>query len=196
MRPLRTLRAKIHRLVTDQDQELSEEVRGPPVLFVTEEVCRDTRQGIRSHSPPHEDHEGVVYWAGVSDPDDVAKVALSVIVPEASTTPGSYHVSPVANAEVIEALHDYDIELLAVVHSHPGEKTAHSKRDSEKAQLPFHGYYSIVVPYYAEDGIRPFAYCGVHVYRDGQFEELDGDTVKRRLRVLPSKPSYLDTRNK
>jgi proteasome lid subunit RPN8/RPN11 len=195
MRPLQTLRSKIHHLVTNQEQDLSEEVRDPPVLFVTEEVCRDTRQGIRSHSPPNEDHEGVVYWAGVSDLDEVAKVALSVLVPDASTTPGSYHVSPVANAEVIEVLHEYDVELLAVVHSHPGEKTTHSKRDNKKAQLPFQGYYSIVVPDYAEDGIRPFTNCGVHVYRDGQFDELDRNTVKRKLRVVPSKPSYLDTRD-
>lgn len=173
-----------------------EEPQSPsPSLLVTEEVCVETARGLRSHSPPHEDHEGVVYWAGVTDDELGAKLALSVIVPEADTTPGSYDISPVANASVVEAVHDHDVELVATVHSHPGEMTSHSERDSKAAQLPHEGYYSVVVPNYARDGVRPFTDCGVHVYRDGGFHELDSDTVQERVRAIPSPPTYVDTRD-
>lgn len=168
----------------------------PPQLLVPEEVCTETARGLRSHSPPHEHHEGVVYWAGVTDEESGAKFVLSVIVPEAATTPGSYDIEPVANAAVIEAVHEHDLELIATVHSHPGEMTSHSERDSEEAQLPHDGYYSVVVPNYARDGVRPFTDCGVHVYRDGEFHELTPGAVESHVRATPSPPTYVDTRTK
>jgi proteasome lid subunit RPN8/RPN11 len=166
-----------------------------PSLLVPDEVCAETARGLRSHSPPHEDHEGVVYWAGMTDDELGVKLALAVIVPEADTTPGSYDVTPVANAAVVEAVHAHDLELIATVHSHPGEMTSHSRRDSEETQLPHDGYYSVVVPNYARDGVRPFTDCGVHVYRDGGFHELDANTVQERVRAIPSPPTYVDTRD-
>lgn len=167
----------------------------PPPLLVPDEVCAETARGLRSHSPPHDDHEGVVYWAGVTDDERGVKLALAVIVPEADTTPGSYDITPVANAAVVEAVHAHDLELIATVHSHPGEMTSHSRRDSEEAQLPHDGYYSVVVPNYAHDGVRPFTNCGVHVYRDGEFHELGQDSIESRIRATPSPPTYIDTRN-
>lgn len=184
-------------IIRGRDCRPPEESLSPPTsLLVTEEVCTETARGLRSHSPPHENHEGVVYWAGKTDDELGAKLALSVIVPEADTTPGSYDISPVANAAVVEAVHDHDVELVATVHSHPGEMTSHSKRDSEAAQLPHDGYYSVVVPNYAHGGVRPFTDCGIHVYLDGEFHELDSDSVQARVRAIPSPPTYIDTRNR
>jgi len=167
----------------------------PSALLVPEEVCEETVRGLQSHSPPSTDHEGVAYWAGITDEALDAKVALAVIVPEATTSPGSYDVSPVANAAVVEAVHEHDLELIATVHSHPGSMTSHSDRDDEEAQLPHEGYYSVVVPNYAYGGVRPFTDCGVHVYRDGQFKELDTETIESTIRSIPSPPTYIDTRN-
>jgi proteasome lid subunit RPN8/RPN11 len=181
--------------IRGRDSHTIEEPRSsPPPLLVTEQVCTETARGLQSHSPPHESHEGVVYWAGVTDKLG-AKLVLSVIVPEADTTPGSYDISPVANAAVVEAVHGHNAELVATVHSHPGEMTSHSERDSKAAQLPHDGYYSVVVPNYARDGVRPFTDCGVHLYRDGEFHELDSDTVQERVRAIPSPPTYIDTRD-
>lgn len=174
----------------------AEEEFSPPRLVVPDEVCRETVRGIQSHSPPGTDHEGVVYWAGVTDEMLGAKLALSVIVPEAVTTPGSYDVSPVANGNVIEAIHDHDIELIATVHSHPGRWTSHSDRDDKESQLPHEGYYSVVVPNYGHNGVQPFTDCGVHVYNDGEFAELADDTIESHVRALPSPPTYLDTRSR
>ena len=184
------------RVFTTQSADAPEDKWTPPRLLITEDVCEETRRGLRSHSPFREDHEGVVYWAGRSLPDESAKAALSVVVPEATTTPGSYDVSAVANAAVIDAIHDHDLELVATVHSHPGERTSHSDLDSEAAQLPHEGYYSIVVPSYAEDGVRPYTDCGVHVYHDGDFVELDAAVVDERVETLPSAPTYIDTRDR
>lgn len=167
----------------------------PPALLVSEDVCRATRRGLRSHSPPDEEHEGVVYWAGVTYEPTDTKIVLSAIVPEATTSPTSYDVSAVANAAIIDEVHKLDVELLATVHSHPGRMTSHSELDGEKAQLPHEGYYSVVVPDYAEDGIRPFTECGVHVYREGQFVELDSPTVDEVVETVPRPPAYIDTRD-
>lgn len=52
---------------------------------------------------------------------------------------------------------------------------------------------SDVVPSYAEDGVRPYTDCGVHVYRDGVFVELDAPAVEDRVETLPSAPPYIDT---
>lgn len=180
------------RIFTPQSDGTPENDWKPPGLLVTEEVCRETRRGLRSHSPPREDHEGVVYWAGKSLPDESARAALTVVVPEATTTPGSYDISPVANAAVIDAIHDHNLELVATVHSHPGERTSHSDLDSEAAQLPHEGYFSIVVPNYAADGVRPYTDCGVHVYHDGDFVELDDSMVEQQVETLPSAPPYIN----
>lgn len=189
-----SLRRASRRIVSTPSGDTSEKEWEPPRLLISEEVCSETCRGLRSHSPPHEEHEGIVYWAGWSFPNESAKAALSVVVPDATTTPGSYDVSPVANAAVINAIHDQDLELVATVHSHPGERTSHSELDSEAAQLPHEGYFSIIVPNYAEDGIRPYIDCGIHVYRDGEFVQLDASTAEDRVETLPSAPSYIDTR--
>lgn len=194
MSVITTLHTAIRRIFSAHPPDRPEEEWMTPRLLVTADVCSKTRRGLRSHSPPHEDHEGVVYWAGRSIPDESTKVALSVVVPEATTTPGSYDVSSVANAAVINAIHEHDLELIATVHSHPSERTSHSDLDSEAAQLPHDGYFSIVVPNYAEDGVRPYTECGVHVYRDGTFVELDASAIEDRVETLPSSPSYVDTR--
>lgn len=195
MNVIPSLRTAVRRFFTAQNADPSEDGWIPPRLLITEDVCRETRRGLRSHSPPHEDHEGVVYWAGQSLPDESMKAALTVVVPEATTTTGSYDVSPVANAAVIDAIHDHDLELVATVHSHPGERTSHSDLDSEAAQLPHEGYFSIVVPNYAADGVRPYTSCGVHVYHDGDFVELDASAIEERVETLPAAPSYIDTRD-
>jgi len=180
--------------VLSREDETDKRIR-LPTLIVPAKVCEETARGLQSHSPPDNDHEGVVYWAGVADDTLEAKFVLTVIMPEATTTPGSYDVSSVANATVVEAVHDHNLELIGTVHSHPGEKTSHSERDDEEAQLPHEGYYSVIVPNYAHDGIRPFTNCGVHVYRDDEFEKLDAETIESNIRSVPSPPSYIDTRN-
>jgi proteasome lid subunit RPN8/RPN11 len=196
MSVIATLREAARRVFMIKSHDAPEVEWATPRLLVSEDVCSETRRGLRSHSPPDDEHEGVVYWAGWSLPDESAKIALASVVPEATTNPGSYDVSSVANAAVINAIHDHDLELVATVHSHPDERTSHSDLDSEAAQLPHDGYFSIVVPNYAEDGVRPYTGCGVHVYRDGEFVELDASAVEDRVETLPSAPSYIDTRER
>ena len=188
------LRQLIDSLTGETAGESNDEASVSPLL-VPEKVCEETVRGLQSHSPPRRDHEGVAYWAGITDEALDAKVVRAVIVPEATTSPGSYDVSPVANAAVVEAVHEHDLELLATVHSHPGSRTSHSDRDDEESQLPHEGYYSVVVPNYASEGVRPFTECGVHVYRDGQFKELDAAAIESTVRSIPSPPTYIDTRN-
>jgi hypothetical protein len=181
--------------ITPDTTDESGDQSAPSTLIVPEEVCEETVRGLQSHSSPGNDHEGITYWAGITHEALNAKIILAVIVPGATTSPGSYDVSLVANAAVVEAIHEHDLELIATVHSYPGSMTSHSGRDDEEAQLPHEGYYSVVVPNYAYGGVRPFTDCGVHIYQHSQFKELDAETIESTICSIPSPPTHIDTRN-
>ena len=166
-----------------------------PTILVPETVCEETCNGLRSHSPTYEDHEGVVYWAGMElgEPTPERVLVTSCIVPEASTGPGHFEVSALANMRVTEAVHEHDIGVLATVHSHPGTSTIHSGTDEGEAFFPYDGSYSIVVPEYAHEGMLPLTSCGIYRYETDQFRRLDTTEINEGFTVL-SAPSYIDTR--
>ena len=166
-----------------------------PTVLVPKRVCEATCDGLRSHSPAHEDHEGVIYWAGVElgEPTTEWLLVTSCIVPEASTGPGQFEVSALANTRVTEAVHEHDIGVLATVHSHPGTSTVHSGTDEDEAFFPYDGSYSIVVPEYADRGMRPLTSCGIYRYETDQFRRLDTAEIDEDFTVLPA-PTYIDTR--
>lgn len=166
-----------------------------PTVLVPKRVCEATCDGLRSHSPAYEDHEGVVYWAGMElgDPTPEWLLVTSCIVPEASTGPGHFEVSGLANMRVTEAVHEHDIGVLATVHSHPGTSTIHSGTDEDEAFFPYDGSYSIVVPEYADEGMLPLASCGIYRYEIDQFRRLNTSEIDEDFTAL-SAPTYIDTR--
>lgn len=165
-----------------------------PYLLVPEPVTTSTIRGLQSHSPAHEDHEGVVYWAGVNLGDLDAKLVTTCIVPEAVTTPGSFTVPAGSEAQVVQAIHDHNLQGIGHVHSHPGSWAGHSPGDDEGAGLVFDGYYSIVVPNYGHSGMCPMTQCGIHCYWDGQFHQLDDSQIEQQISVIASPMDYLDLR--
>ena len=180
---------------TDAEADRQADHRMYPTVLVPETVCEATCKGLRSHSPAHEDHEGVVYWAGteLGEPTPKWLLVTSCIVPEAATGPGHFEVSALANMRVTEAVHEHDIGVLATVHSHPGTSTIHSGTDEDEAFFPYDGSYSIVVPEYAHGGMRPLTSCGIYRYETDQFRRLDTVEIAEDFTVL-SAPPYIDTR--
>ncbi len=166
----------------------------PAHVLVPEAIYTHTRRGLRSHSPATEEHEGVVYWAGTTVPSLDTVVVLSCLVPTAETGPGRFDVSAGAYARIVEAVHDHDLQLLARVHSHPGSWTGHSDKD-DGPNLVYDGFYSIVVPDYAANGVQPLTDCGVHRFEDTEFKQLDSTEVAQTFRTITSPPQYIDTRN-
>ena len=153
------------------------------LLDRTEDILRQSRDGKSLH-------EGVAYWAGRRITEGC--LLTTCIAPAAITSRGSFETSARANARVIAYLGTVGLELIAQVHSHPGDFVGHSDGDDRRALMPYEGFLSIVVPNYGRDGMRPFTKCGVHLFESSRFRRLTVDDVERRFRVVDS---FVDLRS-
>lgn len=161
-----------------------------PCVYLPEQVARETAQLVSSYGAPDEPHEGIVYWAGL--PSEDAWVITTVIAPEATTTPGSYTTSVVANAIVVSKTNDLKLQLLAQVHGHPSSWVGHSDGDNIGAFMPYEGFLSIVLPWYGQKGAIPLTKCGIHRYSMGRFVQLSREEIREQFLILPGK---IDLRN-
>lgn len=118
-------------------------------------------------------HEGIVYLYGKTDGYET--IALGVYRPEARTTPGSFHVSPLAMAKVVETVCDLGLQVIGQIHSHP-TVAEHSRGDEEGTRIAYDGFVSIVLPKYAAD-LPSLAGAAVYMFRQGQFNELCHSSV-------------------
>ncbi len=153
-----------------------------PTLFFPESILPVIERLLCSYGGG-EEHEGIVYLGGVETPR--GSVALVAIGPQATTTWGSFETHVDANMAVVSTLASLGITLVGQVHSHPGQWVDHSDGDDEGALVRFSGYWSIVVPQFARQGLLPLTRCGIHIYQDGQFRRLSDAAVEARIRVIP-----------
>jgi len=103
-------------------------------------------------------HEGIVYLLGQSS--GVTTVAVAAVRPDARTTRGSFNVDASAMARVVRAATNAGLQVVAQIHTHPGE-AYHSDGDDEGARIAFTGYVSLVLPDY---GRRLPALAGMAAY--------------------------------
>lgn len=108
----------------------------------------------------------------------------TVIAPSAITTLGSFKTSSVSNARVIAYLANAGLELLAQVHSHPGNLVDHSQGDDDRAFMPYEGFLSIVVPQYARRGLVPLTICGVHIFEAGGFRRMNEREILSSFHIV------------
>jgi hypothetical protein len=132
--------------------------------------------------------ETVIYWVGEAHPD--VAVVTSVVRPRQHNTPGSFHVSSEANADIVVWLCAHQLKLLAQLHTHPGSYVGHSDGDDLGASLAFLGFYSIVVPHYGRSGILPLKQCGVHVFQNS-FLELPPPIADKQIQIVPHVADFL-----
>lgn len=160
-----------------------------PMLLLTEPVVDAIDHLLRSYGG-EDDHEGVVYLGGVEA--ELGAVALVAISPVAATTRGSFRTDLDANTDVVGTLAELGLVLVGQVHSHPGDWVDHSDGDDEGALVRFEGYWSLVVPTFAREGMRPLARCGVHLYTSKEFRRLSTNAVRSRVSIIPTS---VDLRN-
>jgi hypothetical protein len=153
-------------------------------VFVTREVLDLTARLVSSYRGPDGQHEGIVYWVGVSS--GANSVVTTVIAPDATTSPGSYRATAVANALVVAKVDSLKLQVLAQVHGHPGPWVGHSDGDNDGAFMPYKGFYSVVVPNYGRNGLFPLTICGIHHFDGRRFQELNRAEVERQFIVVPS----------
>lgn len=153
-----------------------------PTLHLTEPAVLETERLLKTYGGDDE-HEGIVLLGGL----ETAKgaVAMTALSPRAVTTYGSFSTDTEANTDVVIMLARMGLTLVGQVHSHPGRWVDHSDGDDEGALVRFEGYWSLVVPVFAREGMRPLGRCGVHVFRSGEFQRLTPEAVDARLQLVP-----------
>lgn len=120
-------------------------------------------------------HEGVAFLLGHTD--GTRSLGLQAVRPRAVTTPGSFHVPAVEMARVIQAAGRLDLQVIAQVHTHPGD-AYHSDGDEDGANIGFDGFVSVVIPDY---GGRLPSLEGSAIYhfnRTGGWTLLPMDTLR------------------
>ena len=153
-----------------------------PAIWICNAAILNTVEVLRRRGSDLQEHEGVAYWAGKRLGADC--LVTTCVAPAAATTHGSFHTTSEANARVIMYLAKVGLELVAQVHSHPGSFVDHSPGDDERALMPYVGYFSIVVPNYAENGMCPLTRCGVHIFDRNGFRRLTPFEVESRFHVV------------
>jgi hypothetical protein len=111
---------------------------------------------------------------------------VAAVSPTASTTWGSFSTDLRSNAALIDALAQFELTLVAQVHSHPGNWVDHSDGDDAGAIVRFDGFWSLVVPNFARGGMLPLSAVGVHVFADGAFRRLSQGALAARVRAVPA----------
>lgn len=153
-----------------------------PRLWLSTAVLADTSRLLRSYGDT-DHHEGIVYLGGKETVDGA--VALVALSPSATTSWGSFETDQEANTQVVVELARLGLVIVGQVHSHPGDWVDHSDGDDAGAIVRFEGFWSIVVPSFADQGMSPISRCGVHVFREGQFRRLSLPALAHRVHVIP-----------
>lgn len=154
----------------------------PPKVYIHESVLPGSLAWLQEAQDERSAHEGIIYWAGKNF--GAHWVVTTCIAPRATTTRGSFETSAASNAEVIGFLATQQLELLAQVHSHPGQWVDHSDGDSEGALMPYEHFLSIIAPNYGRTGIWPLTQCGVHRFERGKFRRLANAEIESTFRLV------------
>lgn len=132
----------------------------PPKLLITEACWDAVRGGLDPEI--QKGHEGIIYLLGRTD--GTVTLAVSVFRPRSVTTAGSFHVEPRAMAACVHAAGQFEMQIVAQLHTHPGQ-AYHSDGDVEGARIRYPGYASIVLPDYGRglprlDGAAAYLWSG------------------------------------
>jgi hypothetical protein len=157
---------------------------------IASDVIEFTERILKEYDP----HEGIVYWAGISNGHNVS-ISLA-IAPQAKTHEGQFVVDHLSNAKVVLCLHKYKQSHIGQVHSHPSSSVDHSGLDDRQAAFRREGLLSLVVPWYGCKGMLPLTECGVHRFKKKTFIRMGNKYVINHFRIVPATDSILiDQRN-
>ncbi len=115
----------------------------PPRLI----LAQSSVTALRSCMKPEirKKHESIAYLLGQTN--STTTLVVSVIRPQAQTTPGSFKVESVAMIRIMRAAVRLGLQVVGQIHTHP-RKAFHSEGDEEGARIAYSGYASIVLPDY------------------------------------------------
>jgi proteasome lid subunit RPN8/RPN11 len=134
--------------------------------------------------------EGLVLWAGRrrGATFSVAAVIRPTQRAVQSESGLSVRVDGAAIHQVNALLYKNSLELVAQVHSHPGE-AYHSELDDAIPLVTTAGGLSLVVPDFARGPADLSTYAAYRLSAAGHWEEIGRDALRDLVHVLPPKPS-------
>lgn len=119
------------------------DVRPPPMVIMTESCQRAIAACL--HDSRTRRHEEVCLLLGTTN--GTAAVCTVAVRPEGETTYGSFHISALEMARVVDIATDLRLQIVGQVHTHP-KGAFHSGGDEDGANIRYAGFVSIVVPNY------------------------------------------------
>jgi proteasome lid subunit RPN8/RPN11 len=164
---------RLARLLGLAKPQRREPAQPPRPMLVITQACMDALHACLSPEIRKGD-EGIAYLLGRTD--GTVTLAVSAFRPKAKTTPGSFHVEPVAMAVCVRTAARLGMQIVAQVHTHPGA-AYHSDGDVEGTRIRYTGYASVVLPDYGRclprlDEAAVYFFCG-----DSGWTELDAAEV-------------------
>lgn len=135
----------------------------------------------RGHERGRRGSEALVYLAGIVSGQEIVVTGLYRL--DHAAQGDRVVVTPAESRWLVRTLHARDEKLIGQLHSHRG-RAGHSFGDDVYATSFHEGFLSIVVPRFGRAVTWP-QQCRVLEYREGMFVELEGEEVRRRLRVEP-----------
>lgn len=133
--------------------------------------------------------EGLVLWAGRKRGTTFSVAAVIRPTQRAveSESGLSVRTDSAAIHQVNALLYKNALELVAQVHSHPGE-AYHSELDNAIPLVTTAGGLSLVVPDFARGPADLSTYAAYRLTVEGRWEEIERDALLDFVRVLPSPP--------
>lgn len=129
-------------------------------------------------------NEGLVFLAGRQDQSFTCY--STIVVPQVRNTYGSVYVDAKDFGKCAKRARRDNLQILAQLHSHPGDCCHHSDGDDKLIILPFEGMLSIVVPHYGHYDL-PLQQCGIHQHHKGSWYLCTDESVARQFYITPSK---------
>ena len=112
-------------------------------LVITAKCCDQLAELLRQDICRR--HEGVIYFIGLTT--GTTTVALSGMLPQAISTPGSFEVPASEMRKVVQVATESGLQVVGQLHTHP-EQAYHSDGDLGGMRNRYPGYFSIVAPDY------------------------------------------------
>lgn len=130
--------------------------------------------------------EGLALLAGGTSADSSAAYATVCFIPRRGHWGGGVRLEQPELVSLNTALTQHDLQLLAQIHSHPGN-FGHSPGDERLALSYREGFVSIVIPDFAQAKALKPEDCFVYEYkREWQWNEISREEVQQRFMIEPT----------
>ena len=155
-------------------------------LFVSGSVIRPIEQQLQAAG--RNGHEQAALLCGYVLGGPVGMVT-TVLLPQTQNHLAGCHLSLATMVRCFEATKRLRQFFLAQMHTHPGRYCGHSKTDDEWAICDAPGFFSIVVPCFARQGLAKLFAGGAAVHErmaTGEWRRLPIEEIRRRFFIIPA----------